>query len=165
MTKTLEDKEKARQEIYSKQAQEDIDQNFKTLETIWRDNKSLDALLAFHKDICDQSLEEIKAQAHVDSETWKYEKILRNYDEESERVSEVIQRLSTVIWDTQRRLQEITEHTKKMQEEQKEWRKEKEIDFDRQTHDLNEKITMNTTADGGEDENAKLQEHYTKLVE
>lgn len=39
-------------------------------------DKNLDKIVEFHKGIIDQSLEEIKKQAHIDSEQWKYEKLL-----------------------------------------------------------------------------------------
>lgn len=51
-----------------------------------------------------------------------------------------------------------------MQEEQRLWRKEKEVEFEKSTQDLSSKINQ-TANDDSNEENQKLMEHYEKLKE
>jgi hypothetical protein len=65
-----------------------------------KSDNTLDKILEFYKDITDKTLEELKIQAHSNSEQWKFEKVLKEYDDESKKVGEIISRLSYVIRDT-----------------------------------------------------------------
>lgn len=85
--------------------------------------------------------------------------------EDSEKINEIIQRASHIIRETQKRILEINEGTNKMREEQKLWRSEKEVEFEKSTQDLSSKINQTAVNDEQGDENQKLMEHYEKLKE
>ena len=52
-----------------------------------------------------------------------------------------------------------------MVEEQLQWRKEKEVEFEKSTSDLSSKINQTAGQDDAEMENQKLIEHYEKIKE
>lgn len=49
-------------------------------------SNNLEKIKEFHDRICEKQLEELKIQAHLKEEQWKVEKILHEYENESNKV-------------------------------------------------------------------------------
>ncbi len=109
-------------------------------------------------------LNEVEVIAHANSEDWKYGLIIKRFDDEIEKVSNIITRLGNVIRQTQGRTEEVIKIKEQMIADEKLYRKTKEEDFKRQTEDIKTRIQFEVEPNT-EDENVQLQEHYEKLKE
>ena len=143
-------------EEVSVKIQNEIDQYLLKLEDLLKNASMVDPIYEVNKEVSDLILNEIALQAKFNTEVWKLEKICKIEDDESSKIGEIITWVSFVIRETQKRTQEIEEMTKKMREDQQQWRKEKEIEFEKSTSDLASKINSTAASDESDDENLKL---------
>ena len=160
-----ENKNKAEMEEYSHKITQEIESSIQKLDELLSAGGPFESIQQIYQDINEQHQFELQKQAKSNTEVWKLEKIMNTAQEDSEKINEIIQRASHIIRETQKRILEINEGTNKMREEQKLWRSEKEVEFEKSTQDLSSKINQTAVNDEQGDENQKLMEHYEKLKE
>lgn len=148
---TKEKENKAEMEEYSVKIQNEIDEYIQKLDELLKSGGPLEAFLEINQELNEKHLVEIQKQANANTEVWKYEKINKTAQDESTKFDEIIQRASQIIRETQKSQQEIKEATTKMQEEQRLWRKEKEVEFEKSTQDLSSKINQTANDDSNEE--------------